>query len=204
MIAVCIPSIGKSGPMLPALVEACRAEHVDVLEVWDNQDMCPPMLNAEMVRAPGLTIYQEFNEFAREYNDTYDLAILNDDIVLLPGSLGKLEAALNEGFGLISGTDQRYGSGTRETQGTIRRGGIRSWAFMVARGCWPEGGIDERFRVWYGDDDLLWKMGREGQRIGVHEGVYVEHRHSTTIHQLDWVPEAQAADSALWASLGRP
>lgn len=198
-IAVCIPSIGRSGKMLDDLIAVVKAEiGVDVVEVWDNQEVLAPRTDVVIARAPGLTIYEEFNAFARMFNETHHLAILNDDIVLQSGAIRNLVGALGENYGLISGTDQPGGVGVRQTSGTRRRGGIRSEAFVVRQGAWPAEGIDERFQIWYGDDDLVWKIERAGWGIGVHEGVYVEHRHSTTISQMDWVPQAQAEDGRLW------
>lgn len=204
MLAVCIPSIGGSGPMLQDLVKVCVAEpDVSVVEVWDNVGTCLPVKGAAKISGQGMTIYQEFNKFASMYGAHFDLAYLNDDIVLLPGDLTKLASALGE-YGLVSGTDTQNGRGVRAVTGSYRQGGIRSWAFVVGQGLWPAEGIDERFKIWYGDDDLFWKMRKAGHRLGVHEEVFVEHRHSMTLHQMDWVPQAQVDDTKLWQEMGRP
>lgn len=204
-LAVCIPSIGGSGSMLQDLVDVVAAEpDVKVIQVWDNVGTCPTVTGVEMVQAPGLTIYQEFNEFAWSHNKTHHLAYLNDDIVLRPGDLPKLASALSE-YGLVSGTERQDRTGVRPVVGSYRMDGIRSWAFVVRQDCWPDEGIDERFKVWYGDDDLFWKIREAGHQLGVHEEVYVEHRHSMTISKLDWVAEAQGEDTRLWrGELGRP
>lgn len=210
--AVCIPSLGMSGHLLTDLLKVVGEEPVvDTVEVWIN-DFKPSPFWAEVFssgvglrNAHGKTIYQEFNAFAASHPEEH-LVFLNDDIVLQPGDIGRLVTAVEGGgYGLVSGNDSPGGRRVREVSGTRRNGGIRSEAFVVGRGCWPPEGIDERFKIWYGDDDLLWKLEHAGHRIGVHEGVYVEHQHSTTSNQLDWVPAARVADGKLWHDeLGRP
>jgi hypothetical protein len=207
-IAVCIPSIGMSGGLLHPLVDRCLAEpDVDVVEVWDNQEVVAPIPGVDIVRAPGLTIYDEWNCFASTYGATHDLAILNDDIAMAEGTLPALAGVA--GFDMLSVAHHPNlplvnPLRVREAKGTFRQNGICGWAFVVRQGCWPEDGIDSRFQVWYGDDDLVWKLRRDGRRVGVHEGVSVRHEQSTTVNSLAWVPAAQAADGELWRSLGRP
>lgn len=209
-VAVCIPSIGKSDLLRP-LVEVCTGEPgVEVIEVWDNSSTGAvhnswPM-PAETIYAPDFTIYEEFNEFAWTYNRTYHLAILNDDIVLPPRTLHTLASGLDEGYDLLSVAPYLdEDTGVVPAQGTRRQGGICSWAFVVRQGCWPEEGIDTRFKIWYGDDDLLWKMQRAGRRIGMHWGASVEHLHSHTLSQTHWVADAIGHDIDLWHNkLGRP
>lgn len=209
MIAVCIPSIGRSGQMLHDLVDMCWDE-ADVVEVWDNQDMVAPIPGVEIVRCPVDSIYAEWNFFAKEYGPSHHLAFLNDDIEMARGTLPALRRMCEAGAGIASvspGINLPKASEAcrpRQVAGTFRQGGICGWAFMVARGCYPVEGVDERFRVWYGDDDLVWKMRANGHRAVRCEGLSVRHATSTTVNSLSWVLEAQAADAALWRSLGRP
>jgi hypothetical protein len=210
-IAVCIPTIGRSDLLRP-LVEVCLIEpQVEVIELWDNQDTLQPVWpdGVEVVRAPGLSIYQEWNSFADKWGERYNLAFLNDDIEMLPGTLTalaywlKVLAIVSVGPRMDAARVDPPGN-PRLVDGTYRQDGVCGWAFMVALDCWPVGGIDERFKVWYGDDDLVWKLRRAGCVTGRLDGVTVRHEQSTTVNSLPWVAEAQAADAALWRSLGRP
>ena len=209
-IAVCIPSIGKSGKMLDDLVNVCRSERrVAHISVYDNS---PDGVLPDAIHRPGQTIYQEFNEFASTWDCRAHMAYLNDDIVMAPGTLDALAAELdgNEDLGLVSVDRQETQARVeprrvRRTQGTVRVGGINSWLFMVKRLCWPIEGIDERFQVWFGDDALIWKIKENGKEAAVLEGVSVEHRHSLTLNTIPGVAELQAADADLWhRQMGRP
>lgn len=209
-IAVCIPSIGESGQMLHDLVEVCKDE-ADVVEVWDNQDTLAPISDIEVVRCPVNSIYTEWNLFARDYGDTHHLAFLNDDIEMARGTLSALRRACEtSGVGIASVAPSPNIARVpavcrpRVVSGTYRQGGICGWAFMVAEGCYPHEGVNVDFQVWYGDDDLVWKIQANGHRAVRCDDLTVRHEASTTVNCLPWVPEAQAADSALWQSLGRP
>lgn len=208
-IAVCIPSIGRSGQMLLDLVEVCRDE-ADLVEVWDNEDTVAPIEGIDVVRYPVDSIYKAWNAFAEDYDDTHHLAFLNDDIEMARGTLRAMRRAVDRAYGIVSVTPGRNapkvsaGWFPEEVSGTYRQGGVCGWAFMVARHHYPSEGVDERFRVWYGDDDLVWKIRDNGHRAGVLHGVSVRHEASTTVNSLPWVPAAQAADTELWRSLGRP
>lgn len=208
-VAVCIPSIGKSGAMLDELITVCRRERrVIHVGVYDNS--ADGSCGQGMPR-PGWTIYEEFNEFGALWNGHAHMAFLNDDIVMAPGTLDALAAELdgNADLGLVSvDRDETQAKvrpkRVRRTTGTMRQGGINSWLFMVRQFCWPRQGIDERFQVWYGDDDLIWKIKEGDKEVAVIEGVTTEHRHSLTLNAMPGVGELQAADGALWRSMGRP
>jgi hypothetical protein len=209
-IAVCIPSIGMSGQMLDDLLGVCRLERRVVhISVYDNSQ---DGVLADAIHRPGWTIYEEFNEFAATWRSRAHLAYLNDDIVIEPGTLDALAAELdgNEDLGLVSvdrqaETPRVEPRRIRRTEGTVRMGGINSWLFMVKRHCWPLKGIDERFKIWYGDDDLIWKIRNDvGKEVAVVEGVSARHEWSMTLNTVPGVGSLQAADGELWRSMGRP
>lgn len=215
-VAVCIPTVGKCGDMLRELVAVClEEESVCKVELWDNSldgalgdDWPIDEKPLDIFYAPDMTIYQEWNWFARYWNNHADMAFLNDDIEMAPGTLNRLTEAMidyrllsvapNPNEALVG--DSRA---VREVAGTYRQGGICGWAFMVQQGCWPCDGVDERFEVWYGDDDLVWKMRRDTRPVGVLEGVSVRHEQSTTVNSLPWCQEAMVRDQKLWRKLGR-
>jgi len=208
-IAVCIPSIGRSGKMLDDLIEVCLNERrVVYIGVYDNSDDATCHIKYSKHR-PGQTIYQEFNEFGDEWNTHAHLAFLNDDIELAPGSLDALAAELdgNVDLGLISVDRDNQNTRcqprrVRRTSGTVRLGGINSWVFMVKSGCWRA--IDERFQFWCGDDDLVRKIERNGKVVATLEGVSAKHLWSHTLNSIPGVGEATANDMKLWQSMGHP
>lgn len=210
-IAVCIPSIGRS-PLLMDLVDVVLDEldvDPEAVEIWDNSENEAYHPWAPTIHAPDSTIYQEWNEFAKTYGATHHLAFLNDDIAMMPGTLQAFALACDTGWQAASvaarpnepRVDRAWHP--RLARGTFRQGGLNGWAFMVAKGAYPPEGIDDEFQVWYGDDDLFWKMSRAGCRLCVLEGVSVYHETSTTVNSLDWVPAAQAADADRWKALCR-
>lgn len=210
-VAVCIPSIGRSGQMLDDLIKVCLNERrVVYVGVYDNSADGECHIDYAF-RRPGWTIYEEFNEFGSEWNFRAHMAFLNDDIVMAPGTLdafaNELDGSMDLGVISVDRDNENVKCRprrVRRTHGTVRLGGMNSWAFMVKRNCWPGEGIDERFKVWYGDDDLLHKIERLGKAVGVLEGVSAKHEWSMTLNTIPDVGSLQAADSRLWQSLGRP
>jgi hypothetical protein len=208
-VAVCIPSIGRSGKMLDDLIEVVlREKRVVFVGVYDNSadGLCH---YKGTQRRPGLTIYQEFNEFGADFNNSAHMAFLNDDIVMAPGTLDAMAAELdgNDDLGLISvardaSTPACDPERVRRCEGTVRMGGINSWLFMVKQENWHP--IDERFQIWYGDDDLVWKIRQSGKEVAALEGVTAKHEWSHTLVTIPNVGHLQAEDGRLWRSMGRP
>lgn len=208
MVAVCIPSIGKS-TLTGELVSVLRSEpEVNRIEIWDNSDgfySQTPWEGVTVFCAPGASIYREWNAFARIWSERDDMLFLNDDIEMAPGTVGALREALTEvDLVSVASMPNRAHVGAsrwvRRCTGTYRRNGICGWAFMVRKGKWPSGGIDERFKIWFGDDDLVHKIAR----TGVLEGVTVRHEESTTVNSIPNVDKLLAQDWNLWfKELGR-
>ena len=146
----------------------------------------------------------------------YDLVIVNDDVVVIPGSFGRLGRALRSGDWHIVGADHtwRTTDGTahaehvRAVSGTYRSGGIPGWCFAVRgelarRGCLLDGGMDEQFEWYYGDDDLVRRVETSGGHVGIAEHVPVDHHHEFSASQVDWPHHAKSRDAvryhAKWA-----
>lgn len=111
----------------------------------------------------------------------WDTLILNDDFVAGHGFVNRLQNALRADHAAIA-SPYAFGPGgpervdVYEAQGTLRDLSTRmaGFAFMI-RG---ESGLrlDERFRWWYGDDDLAQQACAAGGRVVVH-GTTWDHRH---------------------------
>lgn len=122
----------------------------------------------------------QFTAVARR-TTRWDTLVLNDDFIAGPGFVDRLQNALRADHAVIAspyafalGGPERVD--VYEAQGTLRDLSTRmaGFAFMI-RG---ESGLrlDERFRWWYGDDDLAQQACAVGGRVVVH-GTTWEHRH---------------------------
>lgn len=112
--------------------------------------------------------------------DRWDTLILNDDFIAGPRFVERLQNALRADHAVVA-SPYAFGVGGPERvdvyqeTGTLRSLDTRmaGFAFMI-RG---ESGLrlDERFRWWYGDDDLGQQACAAGGRVVVH-GLTFEHR----------------------------
>lgn len=138
------------------------------------------------VDAPGDTIYEMWGRglgLARAH-DADHVAILNNDLVLAPGTLQALSGALDRHPDLwvtYPDYDRRVAQGVgetalRRTSGTYRHGGMCGYAFMlnVAHITW-EPLIDPHLTWWAGDDDLAFEIEERGGGQGRVVGLPVDH-----------------------------
>ena len=208
-----IPSLGMSELLLK--VAAVAARESDEVLVYDNSPvegesrvleipLDSAGANVTRIPMPGVSIYAEWNaaaEYAKEKGTL--LALLNDDIHLMPGMLTQLTEALvaDQGLGLLSFDWDPSPSPlcVVPAKGTYQHGGIAGWGFVVKPNAWP--GIDPSYRVWYGDDAMVEGMLQAGWGVGRYRGLLVRHEASTTVNRLPWVNEAIAADTQRWRQL---
>lgn len=214
MVSVFIPTIGRS-PVLVELILSLAADPiVRRITIGDNgmepdqlaliEAACDRIFYAEVTDQRGVGLYAMWNQAITEADG--HLAILNDDVRIPMGMVSCLAlAALAHDLTLVCPdyalTDPHLSLHVELVQGTYRDGGVCGFAFLVDADRCPL--IDERFRIWYGDDDLVWKIREQGGRVGILRGLPVEHLGSLSVNSSDWVPAAQAEDAALWQSLGR-
>lgn len=118
---------------------------------------------------------------ARENGATrWDTLVLNDDFIAGPHFVERLQNALRADHAVVA-SPYVFGSGNSERVDVYQRTGtlqgqttkMAGFAFMI-RG---ESGLrlDERFRWWYGDDDLAQQACAAGGRVVVH-GLTWDHR----------------------------
>lgn len=222
---VAIPSIGRS-PYLINLLTVLLDEPVvsgiflydNSEEVWDDDGPLVKQLKTDpqIVRAVeygGIklefnhpeTIYGSWNRAIRQATEWNDyVAILNDDLILPPGSLTVAQKDAF-GWGLMGlnyfDPDQAvsWNKTVREVYGTYRTHGFGGFAFILPPNS-PE--VDDRFQWWCGDDDLAERVKATGRKLGVSLGAPVSHpAPSTTGNQMDWVPKACGEDMVLFRQL---
>lgn len=231
MIHVCIP-MRDEHPLTRALVRCLAADaEFARLVIFDNGTTAPNGVawlraveagrfgaRVSVKRRPRATIYQMWNEAWRDALDAgragapVELALLNNDIEVLPGFLGHLAQALRRAPDDVWITypdwrrmpeDGLALSGTlTPTRGTWRQGGMSGFAFMLKpekhlEAGWPF--IDERFRWLCGDGDLVQQMQRLGATAARVDGLPVRHLHraTSTNGRNTWTALAGQRDLAL-------
>lgn len=176
-VLVVIPTRYESD-RLAALLE-CLDDADDVL-VMDNGHETPVGVDAR-----GLGIYAMWNlgwAYARAAG--YDaVAILNDDVRILPGTIGVLRKALAVAprIGVVYPHWPRpltdgmpAGFRVTPTAGTVSDGGMTGFAFMF-RADLPVAPFDEGFGWWYGDDAFERSVRAAGYVVARVEGLPCEH-----------------------------
>lgn len=210
-ISAIIPTIGATLLIHP-LLEVLANDAIPVT-VYDNG--CPdgfwgPLLGQPIgmphfVKAEGLGIYEMWDKALWDAETDY-VAILNDDIRLLPGSLDQFAHALHSDplLDLVSAdytlTTEHglHPSGVEYTHGTYRHGGVCGWAFMVRRVTYPS--VGDGYQWWCGDDELVARITRNGRRTGIYRGVPVDHQGEASAFTQPWTHEAKARDLATFAA----
>lgn len=209
-IVAVIPTLGLS-PHLEDLVELLVKERIttrlyvnsdgvtegllQIVEGWPHDGL------VELVHMPDTSIYGEWNDaatWARELPAAYML-LLNDDVKVDSYALELLREALRQQptYGLVTVGDTH--ELIRLEEASHRAGNryqLKPWCSLVRVSAWQD--VDPAYRVWYGDDDLIWKLNEAGWQTGYLQGVTAEHYTSTTSQQLDWVGAAIHEDSVRW------
>lgn len=102
----------------------------------------------------------------------YDVAVLNDDAVPPADWFDALSAAMREWgaeavssdpFGVLEPGGRRIYRGEHPPSVHVR---LTGWAFILC-GEWDGAALDERFRWWYGDDDLSHRARLAGGLVHV-------------------------------------
>lgn len=218
-----IPTIGLSPYLLPLLETLLADEHCLFIDLPDNGStdephgltcqlldsdlMHPEVLEAIesgriMRRRTSGTIYRSWNE-AMDAARYTPVAILNDDVVLAPGSIREALRHLSRTVPVV-GLEyrRRVAEGAveaplREVSGTFKDGGLGGFAFVVLPDYAPR--VDPGYQWWYGDDDLVRKTLRLKRTVAVATGAPVDHpRPSLSGNQMGWLNDAVRDDHDLW------
>lgn len=180
--------------------------------ILDNGHEPPLYADAEDARGQG--IYAMWNRgwryaIAEGYSA---VALLNDDVRILPGTLELMELALlsDPTVGVVYPDwptplsvglpdDLRL----QDTEGTVTNGGMTGFCFMF-RADLPVPLFDEGFGWWCGDDAFELEVRRAGYRVCRVAGLPCEHDSDSERDGWARRPELRAiadADMARWAAM---
>lgn len=211
-VTAMIPTIGMADE-IRALLAVLDHDGIDV-EVWDNgtpahrRDELFPRPN--VVTAHGMNLYRMWDSAVRGASTPY-VAVLNDDLAMLPGTVSALADVLDAepDVALVSpdyrrriadGVDPNGAVRTR-THGTFADGGVCGWCFVVRRDVWP--GIHPDFEWWCGDDDLVKRLEVAGHGIVRLDGWPIDHVGEASASKSEWTHPARQRDldryARIWA-----
>ena len=193
MIAAVIPTLYRP-PTLGPLLSVLAADGVEVILI-DTTGREP-------------AIYQWWNEGVREAQalGASHVAILNDDILVAPGTMAHMAAVLdaNPDLGCVypqgGAAHVPESLAAQRTEGLWHSAaglGMVGWCFMIPADL----GIpfDERYRWWAGDDAFEESVRRAGRTVGCAVGLYVEHLESySSPKRWDDLQPLVDADRAIW------
>jgi hypothetical protein len=193
IVAAVIPTLYRP-PFLQPLVDQLEEEGVDVfvLHSEDYDHQIHRMWNTGVDRA-------------REIGAT-EIAILNDDIILLPGTIPLMVAILrseptlgivypHQGAPLEAGLPTEWK--VELTAGSARVGAMTGFCFMFKAEI--DLRFDEAYHWWYGDDTFEEQVRQLGYGVGRIVGLPLVHEQSTSLKQKwDEINPLIQQDSALW------
>lgn len=136
------------------------------------------------------------------------IAVLNNDLRWGRGALEQLALVLDErddvGVVYPDYANERIelppiASRVVPTTGTFRRGGMSGFAFMLRGDVWLGGArFDERYCLWYGDDDFEQRARADGWLVARVLGVPIVHLHSRTVNARPELSEHTRLDAELY------
>lgn len=192
MIAAVIPT-RFAPPPLATLLDVLAADGVRTM-LWQSEDF-------------DHRIYAMWNagtRWARGLGAT-EIAILNDDITIQPGTLPLLAKALRSEPDLAvvyPDVNGRLPMPTeitvQRTEGSWSRGGMTGFCFMF-RAELPLPEFDEGYHWWYGDDAFEEGVRAAGYGVGRVVGVPIAHSPDGSAHRVwDELAPLIAQDRARW------
>jgi len=191
MIAAVIPTRYRP-PELAPLMRVLEVDGVTMflLESVDFDHHIYAMWNAGVTRARQL--------------GASEIAVLNDDVTILPGTLPALRDALRSEpdvavvYPDINAAGEVRPWGLQDTTGTWGAGGMTGFCFMF-RAELTLPGFDESYGWWYGDDAWEAAVRARGHRVCRVRGVPVTHTpNGSASRRWDELGPIVAADRVRW------
>lgn len=170
--------------------------------ILDNGHARPPRVpGARIVDSRGLGIYAMWNRgWASARHEGYDaLALLNDDIEILPGTLTRLAEALGSDPSLGVTYPDPHAAFTMPALTELdvirdpeRERSLTGFAFLARLSMFPSPPFDERYHWWFGDDDFDRKVRSAG--YGVARVIGLPSRHESDSERNGWARRPELAD----------
>ena len=191
-------------------------DEVDRIGVWHNggtlayggRQMLGLFKDLYIVDAEGWSFYAMWNDGARWATDIDAdiMLVLNNDITWPPGSLRMLADALASTPPNVAAASPDTGAtelrptAIQDVMLTPTSQGINPWCFAIRPQFWQP--IDERYHVWFGDDEFQNAIAEAGYRCIRVGGVPVFHPPGgdTTMSHRPGVAALRLEDQALYAS----
>jgi GT2 family glycosyltransferase len=159
-------------PQLTPLLETLRADGVLPVVVHDTG-----------THAPDWSLYRLWNDGVRqaiERGAEY-VCVMNDDVTILPGTLNLMAGWLEEvaEYGVLypdckRATSERFGHfRAMITQGTWGAGAMTGFCFMFRADL--DVPFDEKYQLWYGDDDFEERVRAKGLLVARIDGLPIDH-----------------------------
>lgn len=161
---------------------------------------------------PATSIYAVWNAHVRRAVEVFgpvtNVAILNNDLRMVPGTIGHLARALRSSPPEVAAVYPDWRRPLADgvdvtgevvpTRGAWRAGGLSGFAFMFRAELLVEGVVpwfDERYAWIYGDGDFVEGLEMAGFTAARVEGLPLEHDKSTTANRVSWTRAAKAEDT---------
>jgi GT2 family glycosyltransferase len=200
--------------MTEAFLRALEPE-VDQIGVWHNGGSMAFEGMQMLVRTPVEVKVHDAQDwgFFRMWNDGARWArergadvmlVLNNDIEWPPGALRALAEALQNASPDVAAASPDPASDFHpgeliDIEAFPAYRGLMGWCFAIRPSMWQF--IDERYHVWWGDDELGRMLTAAGWRCVRAKGVPVQHPvNETTMRHREALWEMRAADEALYNS----
>lgn len=182
-VNVVIPTIGKDRMIVDLLQQITEQDDdiVDNIYVMDNgmdsqtKKDCLMFPKVKIFNCPKLNIYQMWNlgiKYSLGNKEHNYIAILNDDLILctVKDFFTQLVEPLDlyeNIWGVCGNYDHRASDLIcTEVTGTFKDNGFAGFCFAVPGRAYINGLplFDERYNIWYGDDDLVHYIHKAGKR----------------------------------------
>lgn len=174
-ISVVIPQWGQFHLTARVIDQLCQCES-DEVEITVVDDGSPELSTCGFIHDPRITFVRQrhrgvtsaWNRGARGACGTC-LVFLNNDVRIQGPFLRRLIQPLNDRNVVMTGCRRREERGVPPTvASSLPRNLLEGWCFAVRRVDFETiGGFDERFRLYFSDTDLQWRLlaGQPGSRL---------------------------------------
>lgn len=183
--------------------------------VLDNGHDTPPVIpGVRVVDSRGLGIYAMWNRgWASARHESFDaIALLNDDITILPGTLTRLAEILGADPTLGVVSPDKYAASWSLPERTEldvirdpeRERSLAGFAFVARLSMFPYPPFDEGYMWWFGDDAFDRKVRQAGYGVARVIGLPIEHESDSEANGWARRPELRKfvqQDLARWAAM---